>query len=105
MLWKERGASLFTHFRPFFCTFFLSKSPHLFSYKAFSFFQQALFTREKFGLIFHKFTYKKNRQLNLEILIDQAFHYSTTYLIKTNLYLKSRSISPQRINNFPSAIE
>jgi hypothetical protein len=43
MLWKERGASLFTHFRPFFCTFFLSKSPHLFSYKAFSFFQQALF--------------------------------------------------------------
>jgi hypothetical protein len=42
MLWKERGASLFTHFRPFFCTFFLSKSPHLFSYKAFSFFQQAL---------------------------------------------------------------
>ena len=42
MLWKERGASLFTHFTPFFCTFFLSKSPHLFSYKAFSFFQQAL---------------------------------------------------------------
>jgi hypothetical protein len=39
---RREGASLFTHFRPFFCTFFLSKSPHLFSYKAFSFFQQAL---------------------------------------------------------------
>jgi hypothetical protein len=39
---RRGSASLFTHFTPFFCTFFLSKSPHLLSYKAFSFFQQAL---------------------------------------------------------------
>jgi hypothetical protein len=40
----SRGASLFTHFRPFSCTFFLSKSPQPFFNNAFSLIQQALFT-------------------------------------------------------------
>jgi hypothetical protein len=39
---RRGGASLFTHFRPFFCTFFLATSPPPFFNNAFSFIQQAL---------------------------------------------------------------
>jgi hypothetical protein len=43
----SRVASLFTHFRPFSCTFFLATSPPPFFNNAFSFIQQALFTGGK----------------------------------------------------------
>jgi hypothetical protein len=44
--------------------------------------------------IFENLINKKDRLLNLEGLIDQAFQNQTTHLKKINLLLKFSSISP-----------